>query len=105
VERYRKRWNSPPADYSITSYDAALVILAAITAAAKAGGPVNRNTVRDAIQAGTVDTLQGPIAFDANGDIASRVVSVFQVQQDTTHPVNDVIHQFKYIGVALADAA
>ena len=103
VKRYEKRWNSPPADYSITSYDAALVILAAIGAAAKAGGPVNRDTVRDAIQAGKVDTLQGEISFDANGDIASRVVSVFQVQQDTTHPVNDVIHQFKYIGVALAD--
>jgi branched-chain amino acid transport system substrate-binding protein len=103
VARYQKRWNSPPADYSITSYDAALVILAAIGAAAKAGGPVNRDTVRDAIQAGKVDTLQGDISFDANGDIASRVVSVFQVQQDTTHPVNDVIHQFKYIGVALAD--
>ena len=50
-----------------------------------------------------MDTLQGPIAFDANGDLTSRVVSVFQVQQDTAHPVNDVVHQFKYIGVAQAD--
>lgn len=105
VARYRKRWNSPPADYSITAYDAALVILAAIGTAAKAGGPVNRHTVRDAIQSGKVDTLQGEIAFDANGDIASRVVSVFQVQQDTAYPVNDVVHQFKYIGVAEADSA
>jgi branched-chain amino acid transport system substrate-binding protein len=105
VERYRKRWNSPPADYSITSYDGALIILAAIEAVAKTGAPVTRAAVRDAIQVGKVDTLQGPISFDANGDIASRVVSVFQVQQDTAHPVNDVIHQFKYIGVALADNA
>jgi branched-chain amino acid transport system substrate-binding protein len=104
VAKYQKRWNSPPADYSITSYDAALVILAGIEAAAKSAGPVNRNTVRDAIHAGKVDTLQGPIAFDANGDIASRVVSVFQVQQDTAHPVNDVVHQFKYIGIAQADS-
>jgi branched-chain amino acid transport system substrate-binding protein len=103
LARYQKRWSAPPADYSITSYDAALVILAAIEAAAQSGGQVNRNSVRDAIQAGKVDTLQGPISFDANGDIASRVVSVFQVQQDTAHPVNDVIHQFRYIGVALAD--
>ena len=43
------------------------------------------------------------LSFDANGDLSSRVVSVFQVQQDTAHPVNDVVHQFKYIGVALAD--
>ena len=103
VKQYEKRWNSPPADYSITAYDAALVILAAIGAAVKAGGPVNRDTVRDAIQAGKVNTLQGEVSFDANGDIASRVVSVFQVQQDTAYPANDVVHQFKYIGVALAD--
>ena len=103
LANYKKRWNSPPADYSITAYDGALVVLAAIETVAKSGAPVSRGAVRDAIQAGTVDTLQGPISFDANGDIASRVVSVFQVQQDTAHPVNDVIHQFKYIGVALAD--
>jgi branched-chain amino acid transport system substrate-binding protein len=78
-------------------------ILAAIEAVAKSGTPVTRGAVRDAIQAGKVDTLQGPIAYDANGDLASRVVSVFQVQQDIAHPVNDVVHQFKYIGVALAD--
>src|SRR6516164_9048823 len=105
LAKYQKRWNSPPADYSITAYDAALVILAAIETVAKSGAPVTRGAVRDAIQAGKVDTLQGPISFDANGDISSRVVSVFQVQQDTAHPVNDVVHQFKYIGVALAGSA
>jgi branched-chain amino acid transport system substrate-binding protein len=105
LAKYQKRWNSPPADYSITAYDAALVILAAIETVAKSGAPVTRGAVRDAIQAGKVDTLQGAISFDANGDISSRVVSVFQVQQDTTHPVNDVVHQFKYIGPALAGSA
>jgi len=105
LAKYQKRWNSPPADYSITAYDAALVILAAIETVAKSGAPVTRGAVRDAIQAVKVDTLQGPISFDANGDISSRVVSVFQVQQDTAHPVNDVVHQFKYIGVALAGSA
>ena len=103
VAKFQKRWNTPPSDYSITSYDAALVILAAIEAVAKSGAPVTRGAVRDAIQAVKVETLQGPIAYDANGDLASRVVSVFQVQQDIAHPVNDVVHQFKYIGVALAD--
>jgi branched-chain amino acid transport system substrate-binding protein len=105
LAKYQKRWNAPPADYSITAYDAALVILAAIETVAKSGAPVTRGAVRDAIQAVKVDTLQGPISFDANGDISSRVVSVFQVQQDTAHPVNDVVHQFKYIGVALAGSA
>jgi branched-chain amino acid transport system substrate-binding protein len=105
LANYRKRWNSPPADYSITAYDAAVVILAAIETVAKSGAPVTRAAVRDAIQADKVDTLQGQISFDANGDLNSRVVSVFQVQQDTAYPVNDVVHQFKYIGVALSEGA
>jgi branched-chain amino acid transport system substrate-binding protein len=105
VVKFQKRWNTPPSDYSITSYDAALVILAAIETVAKSGAPVTRGAVRDAIQAGKVDTLQGQISYDANGDLSSRVVSVFQVKQDTAHPVNDVVHQFKYIGAALADSA
>ena len=105
LARYQKRWNTPPSDYSITSYDAAVVILAAIETVAKSGAPVTRGAVRDAIQAGKVDTLQGTISYDANGDMAAKVVSVFQVQQQTAYPGNDVVHQFKYIGVALADAA
>jgi branched-chain amino acid transport system substrate-binding protein len=103
LANYQKRWDSLPADYSITAYDAALVIIAAIETVVKSGAPVTRGAVRDAIQTGKVDTLQGPITFDANGDISSRVVSVFQVQQDKAHPASDVLHQFKYIGVALAD--
>ena len=105
LANYRKRWNSPPADYSITAYDAAVVILAAIETVAKSGAPVTRAAVRDAILADKTDTLQGQISFDANGDLNSRVVSVFQVQQDTAYPVNDVVHQFKYIGVALSEGA
>jgi ABC-type branched-subunit amino acid transport system substrate-binding protein len=61
--------------------------------------------VRDAIQAAHVKTLQGEISFDANGDLQSRVVSVFQVRYDPKYPVNDVIHQFKYVGVAPAEAS
>ena len=105
LARFQKRWGTPPSDYAITSYDAALVALAAIEAVAKSGKPMNRSTVRDAIQAGTVETLQGTLSYDANGDLASHVVSVFQVQQDTAYPSNDVVHQFKYVGVAPADGA
>ena len=105
LAKFQKRWGNPPSDYSITSYDAALVILAAIETVAKAGKPVNRDNVRDAIQAGTVESLQGTLSYDANGDLASRVVSVFQVQHDTAYPDNDPVHQFKYIGVALSEGA
>jgi branched-chain amino acid transport system substrate-binding protein len=105
LANFQKRWGNPPSDYSITAYDAALVILAAIAAVAKSGAPVTRDAVRDAIQAGTVETLQGTLSYDANGDLASRVVSVFQVRRDPAYPDNDPVHQFKYIGVAPADAA
>ena len=104
VANYQKRWGNLPSDYAITAYDASLVVLAAIAAVAKSGAEVTRSAVRDAIQAGKVDTLQGTLAFDANGDLASHVVSVFQVQHDTAYPPNDAVHQFKYIGMALADS-
>jgi branched-chain amino acid transport system substrate-binding protein len=104
IESYQKRWGNRPSDYAITAYDAALVVLAAITTVAKSGAPVTRAAVRDAIQAGTVDTLQGTLSYDVNGDLASRVVSVFQVQRDLGYPSDDAVHQFKYIGVALADS-
>ena len=105
LKRFIARWGNPPSDYSITAYDAALVILAAIGDAAKSDKTVDRGGVRDAIQEGKVETLQGPITFDAKGDLTSHVVSVFQVKQDTAYPVNDVVHQFKYIGAAPAEGA
>jgi branched-chain amino acid transport system substrate-binding protein len=103
IERYQKRWGGWPSDYAITTYDAALVIIQAIASVAKSGAPVNRVTVRDAIQAGRVQTLQGEIGFDANGDMDTRPVSVFQVQYDPKYPVGDLIHQFKYIALAPAE--
>jgi len=104
VAKYQKRWNAAPSDYSITAYDAALVVLAAIRTVAQSGAAVERSAVRDAIQASHVDTLQGPVSFDANGDLMQHVISVFQVQRDPAWPANDVVHQFKYIGVARADS-
>jgi branched-chain amino acid transport system substrate-binding protein len=104
LANFQKRWNASPSDYSVTAYDAALVVLAAIATVAESGASVDRVAVRDAIQAGKVDTLQGPVSFDDNGDLADHVVSVFRVQRNTAWPDNDVVHQFKYIGVALADS-
>jgi branched-chain amino acid transport system substrate-binding protein len=42
IARYVKRWGTPPSDYSITSYDAALIMLAAIESVAKSGQPFLR---------------------------------------------------------------
>jgi len=100
VERYQKKYGSAPEDYSITAYDAALVILDAIKRVAESGKEVNRDNVRDAMQSTKIETLQGEVAFDGNGDIRNRVVSVFKVTKDAGHPVDDMSHQFKYVGVA-----
>jgi ABC-type branched-subunit amino acid transport system substrate-binding protein len=67
---------------------------------AASGKPITRDSVRDALQTGKFTTLQGPVSFDANGDIQSKVVSVFQCQKDDKAPLDDVSAQFKYIGVA-----
>lgn len=103
VDRYRKRWNGLPSDYAITAYDAALVVLQAIETVAKSGKSVTRAAVRDAMQTGRVQTLQGELSFDANGDLESRVVSVFQVAYNPNYPTGDIIHQFKYISSAPAE--
>jgi hypothetical protein len=55
--------------------------------------------VRDSIQAVKVDTLQGPVAFDANGDLQDKTISVFQIKQDKSFPPEDM-RQYHYIGVA-----
>ena len=72
----------------------------ALARVAKAGKPMTRDNVRDAIQATNLKTLQGDIAFDDNGDTLSKVVSIYQVKTDTNFPPGDVVHQFKYVGVA-----
>ncbi len=105
VKRYAARYSKQPNDYCITSYDAVLVIADAVDRVARSGAPMTRAAMRDAIEATHIDTLQGPISFDRNGDLASRVISVFQIKRDTAYPPADMTHQFKYIGVAPQDTA
>ncbi|HEY8871763.1 MAG TPA: branched-chain amino acid ABC transporter substrate-binding protein [Stellaceae bacterium] len=100
VEKFAKKYGQQPENYSITAYDAALVILDSIKRVSAAGKEVNRANVRDAIQESKVKTLQGEVSFDQNGDITNRVVSVFQIKKDTKYPLDDVLHQYKYMGVA-----
>ena len=102
AKKFEAKFGGPPEDYSLTSYDAALVILDAIKRVAAAGKEVNRDNVRDAIQTAKVKTLQGEVSFDENGDITNRIVSVFKITKDDKFPLNDTIHQYKYVGVAPA---
>jgi branched-chain amino acid transport system substrate-binding protein len=103
VKRFTAKFNSQPSDYSITAYDAALVVLDSIERVAKTGKPVTRAAVRDAIQASKVKTLQGTVSFDDNGDLTNRIVSIFQVQYNSKFPNDDIVHQYKYIGAAPQD--
>jgi len=105
VEQFAKKYGEQPENYSITAYDAALVIIDAIETVSKAGKPVDRGNIRDAIQASKAKTIQGTVSFDQNGDITSRVVSVFQIHHDPAFPTDDVLHQYKYVGVAPATGA
>ena len=79
-----------PTNYAITSYDAVLVIADAVERTAKANKAITRTTLRDAIQATKLASIQGPIAFDANGDILTRTVSIYQWRDG----------EIKYVGVA-----
>ena len=100
LKSFQAKFNKVPQDYSITAYDAALVILDAIKRVAATGKTPDRHNVRDAIQASNLKTLQGTISFDKNGDINSRVVSVFKIVHDPKYKDDDIIHQYKYVGVA-----
>ena len=59
-----------------------------------------RKAMRDAIQSAKVDTLQGVVSFDQDGDIQDRTISIFQVRKDATKPLDDFNAQFKYVGTA-----
>jgi branched-chain amino acid transport system substrate-binding protein len=101
VQMYKSKYNVDPDDYAVTAYDAALVIIAAIKQVTDSGKVPTRDAVRDAIQLVNVTTLQGPVSFDANGDLQDKTISVFQIRQDKSIPADDM-RQYHYIGVAPA---
>jgi branched-chain amino acid transport system substrate-binding protein len=100
VKRFAAKYSLQPSDYSITAYDAAQVAMDAIRRVANSGRPVTRDAVREALMTTKLQTLQGVVSFDANGDVTNHVVSIFQVQHDPKYPTDDIVHQYKYVGVA-----
>jgi branched-chain amino acid transport system substrate-binding protein len=99
VADFKKEFNTAPSDYSITAYDAALVMIDAVKRCAKSGA-VTRDAVQAALMTTKLPSIQGTISFDANGDLADRTVSVFHIEKDPTKPLDDVSAQYKYIAVA-----
>lgn len=100
IKRYKDKFHENPDDYAITAYDAALVIIDSIKRVADSGKPVTRSAVRDAIQSAKVQTLQGEVAFDQNGDLLNKVISIFQIRKDPKYPLDDILHQYHYVDVA-----
>jgi branched-chain amino acid transport system substrate-binding protein len=101
VKRYQAKFNNAPYDdYTITSYDAALVVIDAIKRVVATGAAPNRDNVRDAMQTAKVKTIQGELSFDANGDLLTKVVSVFQYHENKAGPADNLDVQAPYIGVA-----
>jgi len=90
INKFKSKFKREPTNYSITAYNGVLVIGDAVERVVKSGKPVTRSNVRDAIQATNLDTLQGPIAYDENGDIKAKVIALYQVKDA----------KFKYMGVA-----
>ncbi len=90
VTKYRNVYKRDLNNYAITAYNAVNVIADAIDRTVKANKPVTRSNLRDAIQATKITSNQGAIAFDDNGDITNRTVSIYQVRDG----------DFKYVGVA-----
>jgi len=82
VAAFSSRFGMAPEDYTITAYDAAEVLIDAIRRVVASGVAVTRATVRNAIQSADVETLQGRISFDANGDLADHTMSVFKITSD-----------------------
>ena len=90
VSKFKSSMKRDPTNYAITSYNAVLVIADAVERTVAGGKPVTRSSVRDAIQATKLSSIQGPIAFDANGDILTRTVSIYQWRDG----------EIKYVSVA-----
>jgi branched-chain amino acid transport system substrate-binding protein len=90
VTKFKSQMKRDPTNYAITSYNAVHVIADAVSRTAAANKPVTRANLRDAIQATKLGSIQGPIAFDANGDILTRIVSIYQWRDG----------EIKYVGAA-----
>jgi branched-chain amino acid transport system substrate-binding protein len=90
VTKYKSKFGTSPQAYALTAYDAVLVVNDTISRLLADGMPITRENVRDYAQQTSLQTLQGLISFDDNGDLKEKIISVFQVKDS----------KYQYIGVA-----
>jgi branched-chain amino acid transport system substrate-binding protein len=100
VKRYTDTYGKAPDDYAVCSYDATMALAAAIQKVQKEKKTIDRESVLAALPSVKIKTLQGPVSFDANGDLEQKVISVFQAEHNPAFPLDDLAHQYKYLGVA-----
>jgi branched-chain amino acid transport system substrate-binding protein len=100
-KRFNAKFGINPDDYTITTYVAAEIVIAAAKSLVAAKKPIDRANMRAAIQSVSLkESLLGPISFDENGDLKNKIISVFQIKKDDSKPLDDTNAQYKYIGVA-----
>lgn len=89
--KYKAEYKVDPGAYSASGYACAQVILAAVTAAAKAGD-VTREAVRAAAVGGaSFDTVLGSVSFDAVGDTSQKIISLYKVDMTAASGAGDWI--------------
>lgn len=81
LQKYHDRFG-PHGPYSIYAYDAANILIAAITQAQITDGP----TVAETIRSTTHQGAQGEIRFDAKGDVLNAPYVVWTVKQGQFEP-------------------
>lgn len=76
---FRAAYGSAPNAYAANAFDAANVVIAAW----RSVGSADRAKVADAIASTSLQGTQGPIAFDAKGDLRDPQIGMFQVKHGT----------------------
>jgi branched-chain amino acid transport system substrate-binding protein len=91
---YQKAFNTPPSTYSPEAYDATNILIDAIKAA-KAAGPVTRQTVNEQVNKTKYNGITGSISFQKDGDIplGSGTVNLFTQKNGKIVGLGDIKKQ------------
>ncbi len=100
IAAYQRKYGVMPDEYAMTGYDAAEMVLAAIKTILATGGNLTRESVRKTLAAETVETAQGVIGFDPNGDLRVKPVSIFQIHPPPPTAPDDMDTALTYLGPA-----
>ncbi|MDE2581706.1 MAG: branched-chain amino acid ABC transporter substrate-binding protein [Rhodospirillales bacterium] len=100
IREYTAKFGAGPDDYALTAYDAGLIIVGAVKTLVAEKKPITKANMRDAIQKSKTPTLQGVVEFDKYGDMKSHTVSVYQIREDKSKPLDNMIDQYHYLGAA-----